>query len=69
MANPGNTGQRYKMARFVSAEMREDGRISVTLSCGHSYLAGPSSRLVWFEAQIKSGKRTRCNECVADKNP
>ena len=67
MTNYGNTGQRYKMPKRLSAELQGDG-VLVTLDCGHSYFQKPywdSTQLEWFLSlqRERIGKRQRCNEC------
>ena len=66
MTNYGNTGQRYKMSKFVKVEPYNNGSLLVTLSCGHSYTEPNDWRgaLAMFERFIAQGKRTRCNICV-----
>ncbi len=69
MANLGNTGQRYKLAKFAKVEPQEilfteKSRLLVTLSCGHSYVVLDASP-EWYERQIAQGKRTRCLDCPA----
>jgi hypothetical protein len=67
MVNTGNTGQRYKLQKFMKVELQEilfteKSRFLVTLECGHSYVVidGSFSR---YEEKIARGKRTRCNDC------
>ena len=66
MSNPGNTGQRYKMSKPISAQKTADG-ILVSLSCGHDYIiTADESNIDWLaliQERIVKGKKGRCNEC------
>lgn len=71
MANPGNTGNRYKLQKFANVEAleplyTEESRLLVTLECGHSYVVLDASP-GWYREQIARGKRTRCNDCPASR--
>lgn len=64
MANLGNTGQRYKLRKFVKVEI-QDEKLRVSLECGHSYYVGSPHEwgLHYYQRLIDQGKRTRCLEC------
>ena len=67
MANHGNTGQRYKLRKFVSAESESIQRVLVTLECGHSYVV-TDGYLPWYQEQVQKGKKTRCLDCIPDQS-
>lgn len=63
--NRGNTGQHWKMSRLQSVKIA-DGKVWLTLTCGHSFSNVPSWGTLeedaeWSRARI--GKRQACNEC------
>jgi len=69
MANPGNSGQRYKLQKFASVAVEDDMYVRMTLTCGHSTRANwntPRSAQWAYEAGLKDiekGVRTRCTQC------
>jgi hypothetical protein len=71
MSNPGNTGQRYKMAKLVALEARGNKVLHV-LDCGHNYEATwdtPESAAQAVEfSQRNIGRRQRCNRCQSPGN-
>lgn len=65
MANPGNTGHRYKMSKILGADVK-DSKVTVRLTCGHDYSyepmwGSPEDSARWFNEHV--GKRTRCDVC------
>ena len=62
--NPGNTGQRYKMATLTS--VRAEGKTVIkVLSCGHEVHAKwetpeAAQRAIGY---VRIGKRQRCTDC------
>jgi hypothetical protein len=63
MTNYGNTGQRYKMSKFAKVERLEDGKLCITLACGHNWIV-ESGYLPFYEEMIAKGKKTRCDDCA-----
>ena len=67
MANPGNTGKRYRFRRVIGAEVNERGGITVTLDCGHVVVGGGP---IWGgadtpeDARAKIGMRYACYPCA-----
>jgi len=67
MANLGNTGQRYKLRKRISAEHYQDWGVLITLECGHTYVARPwqegAVEILLDSSRKRIGKRERCNDC------
>ncbi len=68
MSNTGNTGQRWKMSKVKSVEVRGK-HVHTVLECGHAYDWLP----MWgtpeesaARAQQRIGKRTACSLCSVE---
>lgn len=73
MANPGNSGKRYRFRVIDRAIVSEHGGVTFILTCGHRIGDGSlhnacSNRWTQEAAEGEVGKRQACFRCGAERD-